>query len=235
LFLATGKHELRGISRNAEPAEALVGFKMYFHLNREARQSLAGQIVLILFRHGYAGMQLVEGEKANLCLLVTRDYLRRVGSTWPALLAELCRECPTLAHLLVDSRAQLTAPLTIYRVPYGYVHRSRATDPTMVFRLGDQAAVIPSFTGDGMAIALHSAAAAVDCYLKGNTAAVYHRQLSADISWQIKRASLLYRLASANHTQAMFFNLAVAFPQALGRAASLTRIPAHTRRTAAAV
>ncbi|OYV40660.1 MAG: hypothetical protein B7Z81_01820, partial [Acidocella sp. 20-61-6] len=37
LFLATGKHELRGLRRDAVPPQDLVGFKMYFRLRPPAQ------------------------------------------------------------------------------------------------------------------------------------------------------------------------------------------------------
>jgi len=42
--------------------------------------------------------------------------------------------------------------------------------------IGDQAAVIPSFSGDGIAIALHSARLGAECYLAGKT--------SSEFAWQ---------------------------------------------------
>ena len=61
---------------------------------------------------------------------------------------------PHLATRLSGAEAVLAAPLSIAGVPYGFIHQHAADDPDRVFRLGDQAAVIQSFTGDGMAIAL---------------------------------------------------------------------------------
>ena len=59
-----------------------------------------------------------------------------------------------------EAEPLLARPLTISGVPYGFLAPPRPDDP--VFRLGDQAAVIPSFCGDGMAIALHSAVLAAE-------------------------------------------------------------------------
>jgi len=228
-FMATGKHELRGLSRETNSRNDLVGFKMYFRLSAAAEAMLVGKIALILFPNGYAGFQLVEGEKANLCLLTERSHLLSIGGDWPSLLSDLQTKSSYLSQLLTGAEALLEKPLTIYRVPYGFVYQPRPADSAPIYRLGDQAAVIPSFTGDGMAIALHSAALAVSCFLAGEPASAYHQRLSADLSGQIKRASQLYSLARNGITQPALFGLAKLWPASLGFAASLTRVPLRAR------
>jgi flavin-dependent dehydrogenase len=229
LFLATGKHDLRGLRRDAPPPEDLTGFKMYFRLNAAAQAALAGHVALMAFRRGYAGLQLVEGGKANLCLLADGARLKDCGGKFPALLEDLCRESPYLRRMLDGAVALLDQPLTIARVPYGYVYQPRPADPPRIFRLGDQAGVIPSFTGDGMAIALHSAALAVAAHLAGKDAAFYHLRLAADITGQIRRAGMIYHAAQGRVTPALMFRLAQFWPQSLRLAASLTRVPLQAR------
>jgi len=228
LFLATGKHEIRGFRRRSA-SETLVGFKMHFRLQPFATSQLRQFISLILLREGYAGIQLIEDDQANLCLLVKRARLQRVGGKWPELLADICRECPYLERLLDGATPLLPQPLTIYRVPYGYVHKPSDESDKSIFRLGDQAAVIPSFTGDGMSIALHSAYLASTVVLRGGNAEVYHRQLANDVSSQIRRAGVFYRLASHDRTHAIFFQMARFWPKLLDAAASVTRIPERAR------
>jgi flavin-dependent dehydrogenase len=229
LFLATGKHDLRGLRRRAASPKDFVGFKMYFDLKAGARMALAGRIELILFRRGYAGLQLVEHGIANLCLLVDRARLQAVGGQWSDLLEDLCLETPLLADLLHGATPRLDSPLTIYRVPYGFIHRPRPGDHPDIYRLGDQASVIPSFTGDGMAIALHSVAVAVSSCVRGGDAAAYHRQLAADLAGQIKRAGLMYNLVSGPATGRAVFPIIQAFPRLLSFAANLTRVPKDAR------
>jgi flavin-dependent dehydrogenase len=224
LFLATGKHELRGLRRDTAKPNTLVGFKMYFRLSPRAIRELSGYITLYMFRRGYAGLQMVEGGQANLCLLVEKDELDRARGTWLALLERLCEISPHLHSALADATPLLDQPLSIYRVPYGFIHHPTAADPAQVFRLGDQAGVIPSFTGDGMAIALHSAALAASTFLHGGTAAAYHKQLERELKGQIGRASAIYGLASSRPSQAVFFSLTRIFPKLLAIGASLTRV-----------
>jgi flavin-dependent dehydrogenase len=228
LFLATGKHELRGLKRSAAPPP-LVGFKMYFRLAPRQHAELAGHVELIMFRGGYAGLQLVEDGKANFCLLVDRARLGAAGGDFAHLLTSLAEETPHLARRFAGAAALLAAPLAISRIPYGFIHRPNRADPAAVFRLGDQAGVIQSFTGDGMSIALHSAALATRAHLAGRTAADYHAELARHVTGQIRRAGVLLRLASTPGLQPILFAAASAWPAALGLAARVTRVPAQVR------
>lgn len=229
LMLATGKHEARGVPRRTAPGR-LVGFKTYFRLAPAQLAALAGHVELIRLPGGYAGLQMVEGGDANLCLLVEAALLRRVGGTWPDVLAYLEAHVPHLARRLDGAVDLLPAPLTIARVPYGFLHRAQPDEPHNLFRLGDQAAVIPSFTGDGMAIALHSALRAAEYVAAGADAAAYHERLRRDLIWQLRRAGAVHACLAAPALGDVVFTGARLFPAALAACAALTRVPAHVRR-----
>ena len=222
VFLATGKHDMRNVRRQTRrPPEDLVGLKMYFRLRSDQTGELAGAVELLLLRGGYAGLQLVEDGIANLCLLIRRERFAAAGSSWPGVQDFLERDAPHLRRRLAGSVPLLGRPLSIFRVPYGYVHRPAPGDQPNLFRLGDQAGVIPSFTGDGMSIALHTAFAAAAA-LPGCGAAAYHRTMRRDLSMQIARASALLqvgRLAPGLAVQA-----ARAWPGALRWIARMTRV-----------
>jgi flavin-dependent dehydrogenase len=230
-FLATGKHDLRAAPRRPRTQpEPLVGFKTYLRLSASAQTALTGTVEIILFADGYAGLQLVEGGVANLCLLTHRDRLAHAGGTWPALLEDLQRGSPHLSARLQSATALLARPLCIARVPYGFIHP--ATHGETAFRLGDQACVIPSFTGDGMAMALHSAALAVNCHLDGRRPEDYHRLLRRDVTGPIVRAGALYRAGRSATGQAMLMAALRAWPGLLRLAAAATRLPEPTWMTA---
>jgi hypothetical protein len=59
--------------------------------------------------------------------------------------------------------------------------------------VGDQAAVIPSFTEDGMSIALHSAAFTTEMYLSSECAEQYNHKLHAQLSCAMDLATCLSR------------------------------------------
>ena len=222
LLLATGKHELRGLRRTpAHPPEELVGLKMYLALDPAEHGALDGHIEVLLFRGGYAGLQAVEGGRANLCLLLDRERFAAAGRSWAGVAQMLSHDCPHLAGRLRGSRPLLDQPLSIFRVPYGYVHA--APDVPGVLRLGDQMGVIPSFCGDGVSIALHSAFAAVAAQ---GDARAYHRRMRRDVGGPIGRAGTLYRLGQAAPT--LVTAAAQAWPGALRWIARLTRLSQRT-------
>jgi flavin-dependent dehydrogenase len=223
VLLATGKHDLREVRRTLKkPPEALVGFKMHFRLSAAERAELAGHIELILFDDAYAGLQPIEDGMANLCLLVDSARFAAAGSRWEGLIADLTRESPHLRRRLGDASELFDHPLAIARVPYGFVHSEGAEDG--VFRLGDQMGVIPSFCGEGLAIALHSGAAAGRWIAAGGSSAAFHARMRRDMSRQIRLASSLYRLGRMRVGQAAMLAAAALWPGALSRLAAATRI-----------
>ncbi len=174
LFLATGKHELRGLARPRAAAgtDPAVGLRARVSPGTQIAADLAGIIELHLFDRGYAGLLVQEDGSVNLCLSVKRS---RLGAGPDALLASLATDAPRL----VDRIAGCSAPVwqAIAGVPYGW--RATAGEPGL-FRLGDQAAVIASLAGDGVAIALASGRmAAVHFAIGGPAGAVaYQRALA---------------------------------------------------------
>ena len=141
---------------------------MYYALAASQVEALRHHVELILFAGGYAGLQLVEADRAVLCALLPAARLRAVGGQWSSLLDALMDECPHLRERLAGARALLDRPLTIAGLPYGYVHAPDRRDPPGLFRLGDQAAVIASLTGDGVALALASGSLAARTWIAGD-------------------------------------------------------------------
>ncbi len=221
LLLATGKHELRGLQRPARPG-TLVGFKTYFRLQPAERARLSSHVELFLFQGGYAGLLPVEGGRANLCLVLEQDVLRRVGG-WAACLAYVQERCTHLAVRLRGAEA-LRDPLSVARMPYGFVHRPTADDAANCYRLGDQAAVIHSFTGDGMAIALHSAALAARCVTAGESAEIYHRRLAEQVGAPIRRAGWVHHALSLPLLGGVSFHSIMKFPMCIEFLAAYTRL-----------
>ncbi|WP_310476098.1 electron transfer flavoprotein, partial [Sandarakinorhabdus sp.] len=215
LLLASGKHDVRGLPRPDGPDE--IGFKMYFRDAALSRR-LAGSVAVTFFDGGYAGLQPVEGGRLNLCLLVDGAHYRALGS-WAALLARLVTE-PALAAL-ANAEPLLPRPLAISRVPYG--HLARPTKDGL-WRLGDQAAVIPSFCGDGMAIALESGRLAAAMLAQGADAATYSHALLTRTRRPVRLA--MAALAVARHPIGRYAAMAglSAIPGGLALLARLTRV-----------
>lgn len=220
VFLATGKHDLHGWERRGGVQTDLVGFKMHWRLAPVQTEGLRGAMELFLFRSGYGGLSLIEGEAANLCLVVRRKRLGALGG-WSELLQSMCEKLPLLRSRLKDATACWAKPLAISPIPYGYL--GKPADG--VWRVGDQAAVIPSFTGDGMSIALHSGSLAAEMYLADRSAEDYTLCLNEQLCSGMRLASLLSQAMVMPPGRILAPFLLSPFPNLLERIASLTRIP----------
>lgn len=225
-FLATGKHDLRGWSRPPGRQSDLVAFKMYWRLAPAQAARLAAHVELHLYRGGYTGLQPVEGDAANLCALIDRKQLALRGGRWEGLLEAMLRECPALRVRLAGAEPLLLKPLAVSAIPYGYV-RAEAEDG--LWRLGDQAAVIPSFTGDGMSIALHSAALGARMFLQGESAGAFQIRLRAHLQRQVAVATTLSQGIVWSGTRPLLQAAAQWWPGVLSTVARATRIAPGAR------
>jgi menaquinone-9 beta-reductase len=226
VFLCTGKHDLRGWRRPPGPQPDLLGFKLHLRLPAAQAAALADGVEIALFPGGYAGLQPVEGGRANLCLLVRQGRFAALGGEWPALLDWMTRHCPHLARRMAGATPLWERPLAVAAIPYGFVQRHSDG----CWRLGDQAAVIPSFAGEGMSIALHSAALAADCHRRGDDAARFQQRLAEDVSALVARATLVSRLLVRGWGQGLLLAGLRGLPFALGASAAATRLPAAALR-----
>ncbi len=184
VFLATGKHDLRGHARPKDP-QRWVAFKMYFRLAPSQASELARASELMLYPGGYGGIQPVEGGIANLCCVVQQRYFARVGNRWENFLAKMQQDCPHLAMRLAGAEPLLAKPISVTHIPYGYIRRATENG---LYCIGDQAAVIPSFTGDGISIALHTARCAAAAYLAAEPAALFQAKLGSGLLAQMRLA-----------------------------------------------
>lgn len=223
VFLATGKHDLRGYTRPEDP-ERWVGFKMYFRLTDSQTAELARASELMLYPGGYGGIQPVEDGIANLCWVIQQKHLARVGHRWENLLAKMQQDCPHLAMRLAGAEPLLAKPIAITHIPYGYIRR---TTEAGLYCIGDQAAVIPSFTGDGISIALHTARCAVGAYLRAESAPLFQAKLRSGLLAQMRLAEFAADgLNNAFARAVLPFCLRV-WPGVMRVTAKLTRVAQH--------
>jgi flavin-dependent dehydrogenase len=220
VFLASGKHDLRGLEREPGAQSDMVGFKLHWRLAPAQTEALREFIDLFLFPGGYGGVSLVEADVANLCLVVRRSTLRKIGG-WNELLATLLSENSHFARRMQGATPLWERPLAITPIPYGYL----AGKNDGLWRVGDQAAVIPSFTGDGMAIALHSASLAAQMFLAGETADRYRSTLQRQLKRNMRLATGISRAMVTGAGCALAsFGLSLV-PNSMRWIASSTRIP----------
>ncbi|WP_431280876.1 NAD(P)/FAD-dependent oxidoreductase [Humitalea sp. 24SJ18S-53] len=208
LLLATGKHALRGAP--PRPGAAWVGLKL--HMTADA----APEVALLPFPGGYAGLQ-PNGTGLTLCAAF------RPGALLPAdagaFLAMIAGASAHGAAMLRDARPMWTRPLAIAGVPYGHVAR---TTPPGLFRLGDQAAVIASFAGEGMGIALASGIMAAEAVLAGRDAATFQAAFAARAVRPIRRAG--WAAAGLCRAPGLATRIAGWVPPAMARVALATRL-----------
>ncbi|HLY58791.1 MAG TPA: FAD-dependent oxidoreductase [Stellaceae bacterium] len=223
VVLATGKHDLRGFRRPAGLHRDLVGFRQHFTLSTSQAAALGGSVELALFSGGYAGLQPAGEGRANLCLVVRGGVLLRLGS-WPALLEAIAAEVGLLAKRLDGAVACGARPSAVASIPYGAV-RWRAGG---LWRVGDQAAVMPSFAGEGMALALRSAELAAAMLCRGMTPEAFQRRLAMAAAPRVVGASVLSHLLVAPAGQRIAMVLGRLCPPLLSGTARATRLPLLT-------
>jgi flavin-dependent dehydrogenase len=226
LFLATGKHDLRGLARPVErDGDPALGLRVRLGPCGALDRLVGATIELHLFDRGYAGLARQEDGTVNCCMAVHRSRLSEAGSP-DALLDALAVESPRLGERLAlrDGGAAIDA---IANVPYGW--RARDTAPGL-FRLGDQAACIPSLAGEGMGIAIESGLRAATAYLRdGPEAAIgYQQRLTAGLARPFAIAGAIRRAAERPIWATALTGAVRLAPQLARIAAHLTRIN-HSR------
>lgn len=223
LFLATGKHDLRGLPRSREAAgsDPMMGLRVRITPSDAIRHALSGVIEMHLFPDGYAGVVLQEGGTANICMAVRKSRLAAAQGRPAVLMAELTAQNPHLAARLADIADDPVFD-AVGNVPYGWRARSGVAG---LFRLGDQAGVIPSLAGEGIGIALASAEEAVRFWRSGGAAMApaFQRHFSARLRGPLRVADMVASLGERKQGASMLTLLA-GVPGAAALVAGLTRV-----------
>lgn len=224
-FLAAGKHGFRGFPR--EPAawqrtDPAMGLRLRLPHHGALDRLVGDAVELHLFDRGYAGLVRQEDGSANLCLAVHKSRLDEAGGEPAALLRALGHTHSRLGERLAyaDWSRAIDA---IGHVPYGW--RARDTAPGL-FRLGDQAGVIPSLAGEGMGLAFASADAAVAAWRHGGASAApgFQCRLAARMAQPFAIANLLWRMGENPRTAGGLTWMASCFPPLVRWASNATRI-----------
>jgi flavin-dependent dehydrogenase len=154
------------------------------------------------------------------------------------LLAAIQNENPHIARRLRGASQMWERPLAVSSIPYG--HLAGQPDGEYaglgLWQVGDQAACIPSFTGDGMSIALHSGALAAQMAIAGASVDRYHQVLQAHLSRSMGLATFFSRTIVSGAGRMLAPVALSLFPHAMNWIAASTRIPDraldHTRSLA---
>ncbi|WP_137176347.1 NAD(P)/FAD-dependent oxidoreductase [Roseomonas sp. AR75] len=212
LVLATGKHELRGLRRAAQGGA--LGLKLVL---QGAAPDAA--VTLLVCPGGYAGLQPRPDGGANLCAALDPHAagVAAAARSAEAFVAHVAQGSELAARLLGAMRPAMARPLAVAGIPYGFLHRGDGP-----FRVGDQAAVIPSFCGDGVAMALRSGLRAAQALRAGVTAPAHHAAFAADIAGGMRIARGV-SAAALRAPSVMIAGLRL-FPGLAGLAARRTRL-----------
>lgn len=225
IFLAAGKHGFRGFPRDPAPwqrTDPVIGLRLRLPAHLALDRLVGDAVEIHLFDRGYAGLIRQEDGEGNLCLAVHKSRLYESGGDPAALLRTLGISQPHLGERL--AHADWTRNIdAIGHVPYGW--RATNTVPGL-FRLGDQAGVIPSLAGEGMGLALASAAAAVDAWNRGGEsgAPAFQRALAARMRYPFAIASLVWRAGENPRTAGGLTALAGALPPLAHLVSKMTRV-----------
>lgn len=217
LFLATGKHDVRGFGRPRVSRNPTLGLRLRLPVSPAPDE----RIELRLFPQGYAGIARHEDGSSNVCLAVRKSLLSKSGAPLD-LVRSLAAGNAGFARRL-GRGWEGTQIESIGAVPYGWIARS--TEPGL-FRLGDQAAVIPSLAGEGIAIALASGILAARCWLEhGPEGALWFQQKFAEeIAAPMRAARFARTLAESRFGAQAGLHVADRLPQALRRLIEASRI-----------
>jgi flavin-dependent dehydrogenase len=186
LIVAAGRWSQFTFDRTLPPGPKWIGLKLHFR-ERDAARSTD----LYFFDNGYCGVQPVAKDIVNACAMVRSDMATS--------LQEVFGLHPQLARRTADWEA-LTSPVStaplIYRPP-------QPVRGNVIF-VGDAAAFIDPFAGDGISIALRSGQAAgqwVSKFLGGEmtlpeSSAAYEREYARRFAPLLSAASRVRSLMS---------------------------------------
>ena len=141
--LASGKHNVRGLPRPQAPT---VAFKMQLRPNGTAADALDDLVHLSLFAGGYAGACLVEDGVATIGWVMERDRLDVTAlPEWQVHAKFLAQRSSFFSSLLSNAPPLWSKPFAVAAIPYGFIRKRVISEA--VYPVGDQLAVIPSYTG----------------------------------------------------------------------------------------
>ena len=161
----------------------MVGFKLQLRLTPGALTDLENVVQLVMFNGGYVGALIVEDRLVSLCWVLHEALLKRIRADWPSQAAYFAREFEQLGELLHGAEPCWDKPVAVAAIPYGYLRTDAIA--ANILPVGDQLAVIPSFTGDGTAIALYSGIAAAQAILAGEGAVSFQRRITDRVATAI--------------------------------------------------
>lgn len=183
VIVACGRHSLAGLPPRTAASKRLSGWRRCVGVKGHYTGiKMPPQVELFLFAGGYVGINPIEGERANVCMLIDYQGFVRAGKSVAGVIAAVARWNGAFGRRLNGARpvpgtASAVAPVDTERCAAAW-----AGLPC----LGDTAAMIPPLCGDGIAMALRSAmlcAPLADAFMRGRlTLAAWEQAYTS--AWQ---------------------------------------------------
>ncbi len=158
-----------------------VGVK--YHIAGSFREEV---ISLHNFEGGYCGINRIEDDKFNLCYLIHRDKVRKMGGVGHSE-ASILSKNPYLKHVFESAEFLFEKPLIVNEVSFS---AKGLTKDGLIFS-GDAAGTIAPFSGNGMAMAVRSAKYLSESIIK-------HWKVRPDHEKILSRYKTLWRSEFAN-------------------------------------
>lgn len=153
LFIATGKHDHSKEYKRQGKDHSYLGLKTHIYL-KFLWNELKETTILFSFPGGYGGICPVENDTMNFCFVIDKKVYKSLNSNFDGIIAFLRRSNSKLDSILQQANF-MDVVCAVGYIPYGFLRCQNSIGN--IYFLGDQRMVIPSFTGDGMAIALSTA------------------------------------------------------------------------------
>jgi flavin-dependent dehydrogenase len=186
---------------------------------------LEADVELYVFPGGYVGWNRVEDGRVGVCALLEGD----ARPDWETLV-ERAEGCPALGRRLASCGGPNGKIRGLARFGFGaqaVARRTGAQGGPLLFA-GDAARLIPSFTGDGMAVALRGGRIAALALEDADPVTAYRRAFHRAFSGRFAMASALHRLFFAPPMFAALAPLVARRPGLAARLYAWTRgAPAH--------
>lgn len=162
------------------------------------------QVELYLLPGGYVGINPIEGDRANVCLLITYEAFQAAGRSLACILEAAAARHPQFASRLRGATAVPESECAVAPVDTGR-HAGPWDAQLGIPYLGDTAAMIPPLAGDGMAMALRSAELCLEpahAYLVGTMSrhdwgTAYTRAWRAEFEPRLRLGRALQRALAA--------------------------------------
>lgn len=110
------------------------------------------EIALHNFEGGYCGVSYVEDKTVNLCYLIERKLIQKYGSVQEVEQA-VVRKNPHLNYIFENAQFHWKQPIVINEISFA----SKELIHNHVLMAGDAAGMVTPLSGNGMAMAMHSA------------------------------------------------------------------------------